>query len=117
MDLVEDDPGVAFERGFFLNDFVAEDLGRHDERRGFRVDGDIAGQDADLVGIFFGEIAEFLVGERFDGGGVNHSFPALEALLNDVFGDGCFSRARGGADNHRVSPVDMGDGFFLEGVV
>jgi len=117
MDLVVDDPGVFFERWGVVEDPVAEYLCCHDKDGRVRVDGDVAGHDADSVAIEPAEVPEFLVGEGLDGRRINDARLPLDAGGDDVFGNGCLSGACRRRNDDRAPFVDGIDSFLLEPIV
>ena len=65
--LVHDDATEAPQRRRPGVQHVAQHLGRHDDDRGLAVEGDVTGEQADLVGaVDGGQLAVLLVGERLD---------------------------------------------------
>jgi hypothetical protein len=78
------------------------------------VERDVAGLDADAVAVDLAEVAEFLVGERLDRGGVEDAGALRHALLDRVFGDEGFPGAGGRGDDQGFLVVDDADGLFLE---
>jgi hypothetical protein len=116
VDLVEDDVAHVVERLGRLEDRVAEDLRGHQDDLGVRVERDVAGLDADAVAVDLAEVAELLVGERLDGGGVEDARALGHALLDRVLRDERLPRPGGGGDDEGLLVVDDADGLFLERV-
>ena len=88
MDLVENRVvHIAKPRRVF-EDEVPENFGGHDEQPGVRIDGDVAGLDADhLVAEPFAEIAVFLVRERLDRSGIDYPLAQRHGNVDGIFGD------------------------------
>ena len=114
VDLVEDDVVDLPEPPRVLEDRVAQDLRRHDERLRLGVDRDVAGEDADAVSVYPREVAELLVREGLHRGGVDDPPPLAHAAVEGVFGDERLSGARGRADEDGVALVEGVDRLDLE---
>ncbi len=118
VDLIEDDPGVAREPLDVLQQRVAVDLGRHDHQRRGGVDRDIAREDADSrVAVARGEVAEFLVAQRLDRGGVDDALMARERALDDIVRQDGFAGAGRCGDKHGAVALDRLDRLLLERII
>ena len=111
MDLVKNDPGSIFEADRILKELVAVDLRGHDDDGRVRIQGDVAGQKSDLIGVADRKIAVLLVGERLDGGGVDHPLTPGDRFFDRVFSDGGLAGTGGSGDQDGSLRVDRGDGF------
>lgn len=88
VDLVEHDVFGFVDDTRAAEEHVALDLRGHDEAERVGVDGDVAGHEPDLL---FAEdepeLAQFLVRQRLDRRGLNHSLVVLQRERNAVYGD------------------------------
>ena len=71
MDLIEDDAIDIVEIPRRLQEHVSQDFGRHHHDAGVAIFGNVSGQQANIVAVGDAQIAEFLIGERLDRGGVD----------------------------------------------
>jgi len=104
MYFVEYDPGVFIQAGRFVQYFVAEYFGSHDQHRRLGVDGNVPGEYPDVVPELALEIPEFLVGKRLDRRGVDYPQVVADGVAYDVFGNRSFPRPRGSRDDYRNAP-------------
>jgi hypothetical protein len=96
---------------------VAEDLGGHHHHLGLPIEAEITGEQAHpLSAELLAKIAQLLVGERLQGGGVEHFSPVRQGALDGVLTHQRLAAARGGAHHHRVALVQRVNGLELEGV-
>ena len=116
VDLVDDDRGEVGQLLLGQQD-VAEDLGGHHPAGGVPADDEVAGDQADLLLSQQGAVvAELLVGQRLDGGGVDDLPAFSEGLLDDPVCDDGLSGAGGRADQGAVARLQRLDGLLLEPV-
>ena len=88
MNFVEDDVADLLQPLRILIDKVAQDLRRHDDDGGARVDGVLAGHEADVtLAMKSLVVVIFLVGQCFQGRRVNRARVGLEAPEDGVVGD------------------------------
>lgn len=89
---VEDDVADAVEAIVLGDGHVAEDFSGHNEDGRVRVFDDVAGEQADFVfAVFVDEVFVFLVGECFDGRGVDDAGVCLNVSVDDVVCDERFA--------------------------
>ena len=82
-----------------------------------RVDLDVAGQNADVLGAELpAEVRVLLVGERLQRRGVGDAAPARERGVNRELRDQRLARARRRRDDDGLAVLDGADGVQLEGV-
>ena len=87
---------------------VAEDLGGHHQDGRARVDLDVAGEDADLIGAeLAAEVGELLVGQRLERRGVGEAPPMGERAVDGELRHQGLARPGGRGDDHRL-PVEDG---------
>ena len=65
-----------------LKEGIAVNFGGHHDNRGLRIQGDVSGEDSNLLSVAFAKVPVLLITEGFDGGPVNDRFPALARLFN-----------------------------------
>ena len=88
MDLIEDDMGDPLEAAEILVQDIAEDLRGHDGHIGQGIDHDVPGDDADAVRTIERlEFLELLVGEGFDGRGIDDPVAVEDGPVDQVIGD------------------------------
>ena len=82
-----DEGGADFPDGGAI-EHVAEDFGGHDQDGRIPIDGDIAGEETHVVAAKdFAKVAEFLVGQGFEGGGVKNAAIAGKGAIDGIFAD------------------------------
>ena len=115
------DPVELFERA--LQQAVEENFGDHHQDGGLGVDPAVARHEADLLGSSspaddtFGQLAEFLLGERDERRGVVHPPAGPQRFVDRRLGDQRFARARGGRDQDAFGRLEPGEqGPFLDRV-
>ena len=101
----------------FIQNLVTEYFGSHDQDRRLRVYRDISGQYSDFILKINLEIAELLVREGFNGGGVDYSDVTLDALIDNVFGNRGLAGSGRGGDDYGMAVIDMFDCLLLKTVV
>ena len=117
VDLVENDPADLLDAFRVLEKGIPVDLGGHNEERRSGIDRNVPGQDADNVfAETFLEVAEFLIAQGLDRGGVNDLFSACEGFFDRFFGDKCLARTCGRGDKQGMLFFNPLDGFDLERV-
>ncbi len=127
MDLVKDNGVQIFkgERGseaeiprggVVLEEEIAEDFRCHDDDIRLWLEFDIAGHDAHAPWPGLLEVMELLIGEGFDGGGVEDAATFGEAFCDLVFADERLSRARLRGDEDIFMSGNRCDGVLLERV-
>jgi hypothetical protein len=116
VDLVVDHRADVLEASRILEDRVPEHLRGHDQQARARVDGHVAGHDADGVAVDLPEVAELLVAERLDGRRVDDALVPLERVLDGEVRDEGLPRAGGRRDEHGVALQDRADRLHLKGV-
>ena len=117
VNFIENDPRDIAHLIGLIKECVAVDLSGHDAHGRPRIDGHIAGEDADVGRIQRGEITILLIAERFDWRGVNDAFAALKRLRDDMIGNHGLARARRCGDEDRHIPTDGGKRPFLKRIV
>lgn len=117
---IEDDGLYALDGGSDFADagsveHVTEDLGGHDDDGGIAVEGEVAGEESD-VGMtkLLLEVSKFLVGEGFEGGGVEDALLVGEGAVDGIFADEGFAGPGGGADDRGLAGVEGGDRLVLK---
>ena len=117
MNLVEDDAAQVTNPSRALVQHVTQHFGRHDHDRSVTSDGDIAGEQADVVGaVSSTEVAKLLVGQRLDGRGIEHALASLKHALDRMLGDHGLARTRWRRDQHTFAIVKRFDRLALEPV-
>ena len=114
MDLIEDDRVDRVHLPRRLNEHVPHDFRRHDEDRRARIDGHIAGEQADGLAVAVAQIAEFLIGERLDRRRVHHAATTPVRLVDGIFRDDRLPRSGRRGDHHRLAAPERGDGLLLK---
>ena len=87
MNLVENHIPQSVERRRRSVDHVAQDLGRHDDDRGGAVDRVVPGEQAYLLGsVTANQFPVLLVGQCFEGGGVERLAAGIESAVHRILG-------------------------------
>ena len=116
VDLVEYDRVHGGQIGAGVN-HVAEHFGGHHHDRGVMVDDVIAGEQTDpLAPVNLPEVAELLVGEGFQGGGVEHPFGVGQAQMDSRLGDQGLTGTGRGGNHHRLAHFHHFGRLHLKGV-
>ena len=116
VNLVKNNVGDIVKPLNVIENCIPEDFGSHQQHLCVRIQHHIARDDADFLPIFGVKIAVFLIAECLNRRGVDNPAVLLDTLFDSVFGDDSLSRACWRGDNHRVIPIDCGDGILLKPV-
>ena len=114
VDLVKNNVGDIVKPLNVIENCITEDLGSHQQHLCVRIQHHIACNDADFLSIFGIKIAVFLIAECLNRRGVDNPMVLLNTLFDSIFGDDSLPRARWRGDNHRVIPINRGNGILLK---
>ena len=113
--LVEDHIADTMEPLRIFVDQVSQNLRGHDDDRGHRVDRVFAGDQPDIaIAVQSAIVSILLIGERFQGRGVDRARIRLERAENGIVGDHRLARAGGGRDEHPMMGLELFDRLHLK---